>query len=153
MNSFYYGVLEDVEGFKFTKSLSYFASSFDIFDKNTTEQQQSELKDFLFHSRWKRNVVDFTFFLLNISETIFIALLRFISGFCIGCYVCELMRPKATIKDEVEQFFLSYDKKYWFAIKSAPKYEHRWRVLYWKRFEQRKRVFKKIRKRNQRIVF
>ena len=51
MNSFYYGVLEDVEGFKFTKSLSYFASSFDIFDKNTTEQQQSELKDFLFHSR------------------------------------------------------------------------------------------------------
>ena len=56
MNSFYYGVLEDVEGFKFTKGLSYFASNFDIFDpfcyvKNTTEKQQSELKDFLFYSR------------------------------------------------------------------------------------------------------
>ena len=101
----------------------------------------------------KKELLLISLVLLNISETIFIALVSFICGFYIGYYVCELMHLKTTIKDEAEQIFLRYNKKYGFAIRSNPKYEHMWRVLYWKRFEQWKWVFKKFRKGNQNIVF
>lgn len=59
--------------------------------KNTTEQQRT-----------------ISLFLLNISETTFIALAHFICGFYIGRYVSELMRSKATIKEKVKIFFLNF---------------------------------------------
>ena len=60
MKVFYHGLLEDFEVFRFTKNISYFACNFDTFDpfcyvKNMTEQQRSDLKDFLFYSRRIKN--------------------------------------------------------------------------------------------------
>ena len=60
MKVFYHGLLEDFEVFRFTKNISYFACNFDTFDpfcyvKNATEQQRSDLKDFLFYSRRIKN--------------------------------------------------------------------------------------------------
>ena len=62
--------------------------------------------------------------LLNISETIFIIVLSLLCGFSVGHCMYELMRLK-TFQEEIKHFFLSYNKKYGFAIKSTTKLKHK----------------------------
>ena len=58
---FYYGILDEINRIMFSRNLDCSASNFDIlcpfgYAEDVSEQRRGELKDFLFYSRWIREV-------------------------------------------------------------------------------------------------
>ena len=62
-------------------------------------------------------------FLLILSEKNFTILMSFICGYLIGYYSFDIFRPTKKPKQEIIEFFVSYNKKYGFSDQGLKKDE------------------------------
>ena len=63
----------------------------------------------------------------------FIVLISFVSGYCVGFYFFDLMRPRRKFtksEEEIIQFFLNYKNNNGINDKSFGKNELKWRILF-----------------------
>ena len=61
-----------------------------------------------------------------LSEKHFITLMSFISGYLIGYYSFDIVRPTKKSKQEITELFISYNKKYGFSYQELKKDESTW---------------------------
>ena len=59
----------------------------------------------------RQNIVYVIFIMMIMSEKMFILLGAFVFGYCVGYYSFEILKYKNR-KEEIHDFFLSYNEKY-----------------------------------------